>query len=132
LKEILNIQQTQNSEISKALSYMVHSMKIGAAIIDNNMKIVESNSPFIDILGDDAKEIDEIIPGLVGASINSLLPKMITSQIEFVFKGEEGIVNKDIEFSGRLVNASIFSLIPNKSVCVLIRNLYDNEENHKK
>lgn len=128
LKEILNVQQTQNAEISKALSYMVHSMKIGAAIIDNNMKIVESNSAFIDILGDDAKEIDEIIPGLVGASINSLFPKIISSQIEFVFKGEEGIVSKDIEFSGRLVNASIFSLIPNKSVCILIRNLYDNEE----
>ncbi len=128
LKDILNVQQTHNAEISKALSFMVHSIKIGVAIVDENMKIIESNAPFIDILGDEAKEIDEIIPGLVGANINSLVPKLISSQIEFVFKGEEGIISKDVEFSGRLVNASVFSLIPNKTTCILIRNLYDNEE----
>lgn len=128
LKEILNTQQIRNAEVSKALSLMVHSLKIGVAIIDENMKIADSNSSFVDILGDEAKEIDEIIPGLVGANINSLVPKNISSQIEFLLKGEEGVVTKDIEFSGRLVNASIFSLIPNKNVCMMIRNLYDQEE----
>jgi hypothetical protein len=92
------------------------------------MKIADSNTSFIEILGDEAKEIDEIIPGLVGANINSLVPKSISSQIEFLLKSEEGLISKDIEFSGRLVSASIFSLIPNKNVCIMIRNLYDHEE----
>ena len=128
LKDNISLQLIRNAEISKALSLMVHSLKIGAAIIDDNMKIADSNSSFVEILGDEAKEIDEIIPGLVGASIKSLVPKNIFSQIEFLFRGEEGIITKDIEFSGRLVSASIFSLIPKKSVCILIRNLYDHEE----
>lgn len=128
LKDNLNLQQVRNAEVSKAMSLMVHSLKIGAAIIDDKMKIADSNASFVEILGDDAKEIDEVIPGLVGASISSLVPKNISKQIEFLLKGEEGIVTKDIEFSGRLVSASIFSLIPKKSVCILIRNLYDQEE----
>ncbi|MFA6705589.1 MAG: [Fe-Fe] hydrogenase large subunit C-terminal domain-containing protein [Bacteroidales bacterium] len=128
LKDNINLQQIKNVEISKALSIMVHSLKIGVAIIDHNMKIADSNTSFIEILGDEAKEIDEIIPGLVGANINSLVPKSISSQIEFLLKSEEGLISKDIEFSGRLVSASIFSLIPNKNVCIMIRNLYDHEE----
>ena len=38
-------------EISKALSIMVHSLKIGVAIIDHNMKIADSNTSFIEIFG---------------------------------------------------------------------------------
>lgn len=61
LKDNLSIQQIRTAEISKALSLMVHNLKIGAAIIDVDMKIADSNSAFVEILGDDAKEIDEVI-----------------------------------------------------------------------
>ena len=75
-----------------------------------------------------AKEIDEIIPGLIGANVNSLVPKSVSTQIDFVLKGEEAFINKDIEFSDRLVNVTIFALIPHKRVAILVRNLYDNED----
>lgn len=127
LKEIINIQQTQNAEVSKALSLMIHNLKIGVAMIDENMKIVDSNSAFVEILGDDAKEIDEVIPGLIGANINTLVSKNVSTQIDFVLNGEEAYINKDIEFSDRLLNVSIFPLIPHKRVGILVRNLYDNE-----
>ncbi|MDD4544833.1 MAG: hypothetical protein PHP27_03270, partial [Bacteroidales bacterium] len=95
--------------------------------VDSNLKILESNHQFIEILGDEAKEINEIIPGLVGASIVSLVPKNISSQIDFILKGSENIINRDCEFGERLLNTTIFSLIPRKSICVLFRNLYDKE-----
>ncbi len=128
LKDILHLQQTHNAEASKALSLMIHNLKIGVAMIDENMKIADSNASFIEILGDEAKEIDEIIPGLIGANVNSLVPKSVSTQIDFVLKGEEAFINKDIEFSDRLVNVTIFALIPHKRVAILIRNLYDNED----
>ncbi|MFA6825317.1 MAG: hypothetical protein WCR38_06875, partial [Bacteroidales bacterium] len=58
----------------------------------------------------------------------SLVPKSVSTQIDFVLKGEEAFINKDIEFSDRLVNVTLFALIPHKRVALLIRNLYDNED----
>lgn len=127
LKENINTQITNNYELSKALSIFVQNLNIGVAIVDSNLKILESNHQFIEILGDEAKEINEIIPGLVGASIVSLVPKNISSQIDFILKGSENIINRDCEFGERLLNTTIFSLIPRKSICVLFRNLYDKE-----
>lgn len=127
LKENINTQITNNYELSRALSIFVQNLNIGVAIVDSNLKISESNHHFIDILGEEAKEINEIIPGLVGASIVSLVPKNISSQINFILKGSENIINKDCGFEDRLLNTTIFSLIPRKSICVLFRNLYDKE-----
>lgn len=127
LKDSLNAQLIQNSELSRALSILVQNLNVGVAIVDEKLKIVESNAHFIEILGDEAKEIDEIIPGLAGASILSLVPKNISSQIDFILKGSENIINKDCEFEDRLLNTTIFSLIPYKNICIIFRNLYDQE-----
>lgn len=130
LKENINTQITNNYELSRALSIFVQNLNIGVAIVDSNLKIIESNLQFIEILGDEAKEINEIIPGLVGASIETLVPKTISSQIDFILKGSENIISKDIEFDdSKLLNTTIFSLIPRKSICLLFRNLYDKSTN---
>mgnify|MGYP003532479432 CR=1 FL=1 len=79
-----------------------------------DLKITDSNSGFIDILGEDAKEIDEIIPGLIGANAKSLLPEEIFLQLEYVLKNSQDIMNKDFDYNGRFINVSIFSLIENQ------------------
>ena len=128
LKEELSAQRVNNTELSRSLSSIVHHIYPGIAIVDASMRISDSNSGFIEILGDDAKEIDEIIPGLIGASIKTLLPAELYNQLEYVLKTSEDIINKDFEYDNRLINVSIFTLVPQKSVCVIFRNLYDEEE----
>ena len=128
LKEELSAQRVNNTELSRSLSSIVHHIYPGIAIVDASMRISDSNSGFVEILGDDAKEIDEIIPGLIGASIKTLLPAELYNQLEYVLKTSEDIINKDFEYDNRLINVSIFTLVPQKSVCVIFRNLYDEEE----
>ena len=128
LEEELNNQKLSNGELLRSLSLIIHHIYPGIAIIDSKMKVTESNNGFIEILGEDAKEIDEIIPGLVGASIKSLLPQDLFNQVEYVFRTSEDIINKDIEYNNRFINVSIFTLIPQKSVCMIFRNLYADEE----
>ena len=128
LKEELNSQKLGNGELVRSLSLIIHHIYPGIAIVDSKMKVTESNNGFIEILGDEAKEIDEIIPGLIGASIKSLLPQELYNQVEYVLKTSEDILNKDIEYNGHLINVSIFTLIPQKSVCMIFRNLYAEEE----
>ena len=128
LEENLNVQLLNNHELSSSLTSLIHHINPGIAIVNEKMKITDSNSGFIDILGEDAKEIDEIIPGLIGANAKSLLPEDIFLQLEYVLKTSQDIMNKDFEYNGRLINVSIFSLVENKSACLIFRNLYNEEE----
>ncbi len=128
LENNLNTQILSNNELSRSLSSLIHHIYPGIAIINSDLKVIESNSGFIDILGEDAKEIDEIIPGLIGANAKALLPEEIFIQLEYVLKSSEDIMNKDFDYNGRLINVSIFSLVENKSACIIFRNLYNEEE----
>ncbi|MCH3923644.1 MAG: 4Fe-4S binding protein [Bacteroidales bacterium] len=128
LNEDFNIAKQTDIELKNTLSSLISHLYPAIAIIDNNYKILESNTAFIDILGDDAKEIDEIIPGLIGANVQTLLPKDILSQIEYVNKSGEDILNKDIDLGGKFINISVFTLIANKKTGLIFRNLYTEQE----
>ena len=126
-----DLQQTKQSdnEAKQTISSMLNHLYPAVAIVDNNLKITQSNTAFIDILGEDAKEIDEIIPGLKGANIKTLLPENIYSQVEYVLKNSEEIINKDVPLNDeKYINISIFNLVPKKSIGIIIRNLFSGED----
>ena len=128
LEENLNTQILENHQLNQSFSSLIQNLYPAIAVVGSDMKIIESNSAFIEILGDDAKEIDEIIPRLIGAHAKSLLPQEIFTQLEYVLKTSQDIMNKDFEYNGRFINVSIFSLVENKSACIIFRNLYNEEE----
>ncbi|MGP1515299.1 MAG: [Fe-Fe] hydrogenase large subunit C-terminal domain-containing protein [Bacteroidales bacterium] len=127
--EILAQTKQSDNENRQSISSMLNHLYPAVAIVDNNMKIIQSNMAFIDILGEDAKEIDEIIPGLKGANIKTLLPENICSQVEYVLKNNEEIINKDVPLNDKkFINISIFNLVPKKSMGIIIRNLFSGED----
>ncbi len=128
LEENLNTQILENHQLNQSFSSLIQNLYPAIAVVGSDMKILESNSAFIEILGDDAKEIDEIIPRLIGAHAKSLLPQEIFTQLEYVLKTSQDIMNKDFEYNGRFINVSIFSLVENSSACIIFRNLYNEEE----
>ena len=128
LDDLANVKQSDN-ESRQTISSMLNHLYPAVAIVDNNLKITQSNTAFIDILGEEAKEIDEIIPGLKGANIKTLLPGNIYSQIEYVLKNSEEIINKDVPLNdNKFINISIFNLVPKKSIGIIIRNLFSGED----
>lgn len=105
-------------------SSMLQKLPSAIVIIDENLKVIESNQSFINILGDEAAEINEIIPGLVGADIKTLLPFQFYKLISAVITSNENLVNRDVHLGDKLLNVSVFSIKKGKIAGVVLRDMY--------
>ena len=111
----------QRSETTSAL---LKNLPSAAVIVDDKLKVIESNESFIKVLGEDAAIINEVIPGLSGADLKTLLPYNIYNLFNYVLEKGENIVGKDVIHEDRLLNVSIYSLKPNKIVGGVFRDMY--------
>ncbi|MEI8203588.1 MAG: [Fe-Fe] hydrogenase large subunit C-terminal domain-containing protein [Bacteroidota bacterium] len=108
-------------------SAMLQKLTAGIVIADEKLKIIMSNKSFISILGEDAKIIDEVIPGLKGADVKTLLPVHIHNLFSYVLQNNEEIINRDLQYNDKLLNISIFSINDAHIVGAIIRDLYAPE-----
>lgn len=109
---------------SDTISEMLHNLPSAAVIVDDKLKVIESNTAFIEILGEDAQMINDVIPGLIGADLKTLLPFNIYNLFNFVLQKDENILSRDIELNEGLLNISVFSLKSNKIAGAVFRDLY--------
>jgi len=112
---------------SDMLNNMLDKLPTGVVIVDNNLKILHSNHSFINIIGEDAKAISEVIPGLAGADLKTLIPFNVYNMFTFVIKEDEPVVSKDVHFEDKMLNISIFPIKKNKMCGAVIRDLYSPE-----
>lgn len=121
----------REKEIAQSTSDMMNNMleklPTGVVIVDNNLKILHSNQSFINIIGEDAKTISEIIPGLAGADIKTLIPFNVYNMFSFVIKEDEPVVSKDVHFEDKMLNISIFPIKKNRMCGAILRDLYSPE-----
>jgi len=124
-ERIANEERKAAQEASETVSAMLQKLPSGVVIVDENLKIIESNKSFVDLLGEETRMLNEIIPGLVDAD----LTKMITFHKLFstVILNGEDILNRDVHFGNRLFNVSVFTIKKNKIVGGIIRDLYAPE-----
>lgn len=109
---------------SDTISSLLQNLPSAAVIIDDKLKVVESNSAFVEIMGEDAQMINEVIPGLIGADLKTLLPFNIYNLFNYVLQKDENILNRDITLNEGLLNMSVFSLKPNKIAGAVFRDMY--------
>jgi iron only hydrogenase large subunit-like protein len=121
----------REKEIAQSASDMMNNMleklPTGVVIVDNNLKILHSNQSFINIIGEDARAISDVIPGLAGADIKTLIPFNVYNMFTFVIKEDEPVVSKDVHFEDKMLNISIFPIKKNKMCGAIIRDLYSPE-----
>ena len=121
----------REKEIAQSASDMMNNMleklPTGVVIVDNNLKILHSNQSFINIIGEDARDIAEVIPGLAGADIKTLIPFNVYNMFTFVIREDEPVVSKDVHFEDKMLNISIFPIKKNKMCGAIIRDLYSPE-----
>ena len=108
-------------EANETISMMLDKMSAGVVIVDENMKIIESNKAFIAMAGDDAKEIDEFIPGLKGAELETLVP--FHKFFSTVLQSGEDILNRDTQLEKNILNVSVFTIRKHKIVGGIMRDL---------
>lgn len=112
---------------SDMMNNMLEKLPTGVVIVDNNLKILHSNLSFINIAGEDARTISEVIPGLSGADLKTLLPFNIYNMFSFVLKEDQPVVSKDVYIEERMLNISIFPIKKNKMCGAILRDLYSPE-----
>lgn len=112
---------------SDMMNNMLEKLPTGVVIVDNHLKILHSNLSFINIIGEDARAISDVIPGLAGADIKTLIPFNVYNMFTFVIKEDEPVVSRDVHFEDKMLNISIFPIKKNKMCGAIIRDLYSPE-----
>jgi sensor histidine kinase regulating citrate/malate metabolism len=96
-------------------------------VVDEQLKITHSNKAFVNILGEEATMVDEVIPGLIGASLKTLLPVPFYKLFSYVLTSDEDVVNKDVHYGDNVLSVSVFTIKKNKYVGGIIRDMYTPE-----
>jgi hypothetical protein len=102
---------------------MLHKIKLGIVMIDQNHRVVDSNESFARLMGEESLELFETIPGLKGADVNVLVPEVIFKMLTSIMASGEDNRERDIKFQNRLLHISVVTLYPNKVVGAVIRDM---------
>lgn len=120
----MRMEQEMAREASEMLNAMFQKLRAGIVIFDHHLKIIRSNQSFVSILGEEASQINEIIPGLAGADLRTLLPKEFIPLASYVLEHNEEILNKDIPSGDGFLNVSIFPIKNKKIAGAILRDPY--------
>lgn len=126
-EKISKQEQLAAKDAMETVDAMLQKLPSAVIIADKKLKIVHSNQSFIDLLGDDALEISDIIPGLIGADLKTLLPYNIYNQFSYTLQNGEDIMNRDLDYKGGLLNVSVFTIKKGSIVGAIIRDMYAPE-----
>jgi len=110
-------------EYSETLSSLLQKIPSGVVLVNKDMRIIQSNRAFIDILGDEAKTIDEVIPGLKGADIRTLLPPQMLNLFTHVLQNNLEVLHRDIQMENRLLSLSVFPIKKDSTLGAILRDL---------
>lgn len=117
-------EQEAQKETSEIINTMLQKLLSGVVIVDEDLKIYQSNKAFIRIVGEEAEIIDEVIPGLVGADLKSLLPVHFYKMFSYVLSSDENVENKDVIFGDKKLGVSIFPIRSHKYVGGILRDMH--------
>jgi len=120
-------EQEAQKESSEIITTMLQNLLSGVVIVDDDLKIYQSNKAFIRIVGEEAAMIDEVIPGLVGADLKTLLPVHFYKMFSYVLSSDEPIENRDVQYGDNKLGVSIFPIRSHKYVGGILRDMYTPE-----
>lgn len=102
-------------------SVLLQKIPSGILLVDEDMKVIESNKSFAKMMGAEIEMINEANPGLAGANITKLVPfhKLFSS----VLNTGKDIIERDVRFSDKIFKVSVFTVHKHKIVCGIMRDL---------
>lgn len=120
-------EQEAEREATETMSAMLNRLVSGVVILDEELKVVQSNRAFVRILGEEAALVDEVIPGLIGADLKTLIPPHFFKMFSYVLGADEDIQNKDVQLGEIALSVSIFTIRKNKFIGAILRDIYAPE-----
>jgi PAS domain S-box-containing protein len=117
------IRSEKAKEASVIASAMLQKIRAGIVIVNHNLKIVDCNKTFASLMGEEAEELYEAIPGLPGADIKELVPEVIGKMFAGLLHTGEELLERDLTYQNKLLHISIVTIYKNRVVGAIIRNL---------
>ena len=109
----------------KKANALLRSMPSGVVIINEAMEIIESNISFARLFGEDTENAFEVIPGLKGAHLDSILP--FGEYFSTALRTGEDIRREHLECNDKLFNVNIFVIERGKVVGAVIEDVTNQE-----
>ena len=110
-------------EASVIASAMLQKIRAGIVIVDHKMKVVSCNDSFAKLMGEEAEELYEAIPGLQGADVRELVPGVIAKMFSGLLHSGEEMLERDLTHKNKLLHISIVTIYKNRVIGAVIRNL---------
>ncbi len=121
-------QEKEAADIASELNdFIFEKLRAGVVLVDKSLKVIKANRSFIRILGREAEEINEVIPGLVGADLNKLIPLNLSNMFSYVLSDNQSIDGRDIQLEDTLINVSIFPVSRHQVAGGIIRDMHAPE-----
>jgi iron only hydrogenase large subunit-like protein len=106
-------------------SALIKAMPSGVVIVDENLKIIESNKQFIKLIGGDANIVSEADPDLEGAYLERLVP-FSDLFVAALKSGTEATVT-DIRHQGKIIRLTLFSIQPQHILGGILQDITEPE-----
>ncbi|PKN71145.1 MAG: histidine kinase [Candidatus Cloacimonetes bacterium HGW-Cloacimonetes-3] len=100
---------------------LIKAMPSGVVIVDDSLKIIESNARFIEIIGGDASIVSEADPDLEGAYLERLIS--FHDLFATVLKNGSEVLVRDIHHQGKILRITIFSIQPHQVVGGILQDI---------
>jgi hypothetical protein len=127
---VLNDSQGQIDEANyrafqaqQSLSTLINQFGAGIVLVDSEMKILEANNSLITTIGEEATVVSEVIPGLTGASLETILDKTIINFFDYALRHNDNVDRKEVNINGLPLFLSVFNIQENKLVGGIFRQM---------
>lgn len=99
---------------------LLQKMPYGFVIVDEHLRITESNRLFASICGPDVMLAYEAKPGLEGADIIKVSP--LSRLFQNLLESGHDRIEKQIRFDKSILHVSVFTIQKHKQVCAIVQN----------
>jgi PAS domain S-box-containing protein len=110
-------------EEKKVAATLLQKIRAGIVIVDENLKIIESNLGFARMFGEENEELYETIPGLKGAELDMIAPDVICSMFKSILESGESRLERDLKMQTKLLSISVMTIQKHKVVGAIIRDM---------
>ncbi|MGD9929521.1 MAG: PAS domain-containing protein [Mangrovibacterium sp.] len=110
-------------EATVIASAMLHKIRAGVIIVDNEYKVIDCNQGFARLFGEEIEELFETIPGLIGADLKELVPEVVYKMFASIMVSGENMLERDLKIQSKLLHISVVSIYKNRVVGALIRDM---------
>ncbi|MGE5683091.1 MAG: [Fe-Fe] hydrogenase large subunit C-terminal domain-containing protein [Bacillota bacterium] len=105
----------------KKANALIQTMPSGIVIVDEKLKIVESNLNWSKLMGEEVEMLFEVKPGLEGAYLYKIVP--FYKLFQNVLDTGNDIIGKEINYNGAVLLFSIFTIEKHRFVGGIFRDI---------